>query len=111
MWLAEAIASQPPVAVAGTLRAIWAANDMGRENALAMAASILTTGTDTAALAAGGRRLRLGEAHRAPRALSLWFGSPRVARGLRVARPQLAARRAFASFLTRASSTRSGRAL
>ena len=52
-WLAEAIASQPPVAVAGTLRAIWAANDMGRENALAMAASILTTGTDTAALAAG----------------------------------------------------------
>jgi enoyl-CoA hydratase/carnithine racemase len=52
-WLADAIASQSPTAVAGTLRAIWAANDLGREQALSMAASILTTGTDTAALAAG----------------------------------------------------------
>ena len=52
-WVAEAIAAQPPFAVQGTLRAIWAANDMGRLNALAMAPSILTTGTDVAALADG----------------------------------------------------------
>ncbi|MDG2025887.1 MAG: enoyl-CoA hydratase/isomerase family protein [Acidimicrobiales bacterium] len=52
-WIADAIAAQPPVAVQGTMRAIWAANDMGRLNAIAMAPSILTTGTDVAALAAG----------------------------------------------------------
>ena len=51
--LATAIASQPPEAVQGSLRAIWAANDMGRLDALAMAPSILTTGTSIDALAAG----------------------------------------------------------
>ena len=51
--LARIIASQPPEAVQGTLRAIWAANDMGRLNALAMAPSILTTGTSVDALAEG----------------------------------------------------------
>ncbi|MGI9600673.1 MAG: enoyl-CoA hydratase/isomerase family protein [Acidimicrobiales bacterium] len=52
-WVAAAIAGQPPVAVQGTLRAIWAANDLSRQQALSMAPSILTTGTDVAALAAG----------------------------------------------------------
>ena len=52
-WVATAIASQPPIAVQGTLRAIWAANDLSRHQAMSMAASILTTGTDVAALAAG----------------------------------------------------------
>ena len=42
--LAQIIASQPPQAVQGTLRAIWAASDMGRLDALAVAPSILTTG-------------------------------------------------------------------
>ena len=51
--LARIIASQPPEAVQGTLRAIWAANDMGRLDALAMAPSILTTGTSVDALAEG----------------------------------------------------------
>ncbi len=51
--LAEIIASQPPQAVQGTLRAVWAANDLGRLDALAMAPSILTTGTRVAALAEG----------------------------------------------------------
>ena len=51
--LARIIASQPPEAVQGTLRAIWAANDMGRLDALAMAPSILTTGTSVEALAEG----------------------------------------------------------
>ena len=51
--LAEIIASQPPEAVQGTLRAIWAASDMGRLDALAMAPSILTTGTSVEAMAEG----------------------------------------------------------
>ncbi len=51
--LAEIIASQPPEAVQGTLRAIWAASDMGRLDALAMAPSILTTGTSVDAMAEG----------------------------------------------------------
>ena len=51
--LAEIIASQPPEAVQGTLRAIWAASDMGRRDALAMAPSILTTGTSVDAMAEG----------------------------------------------------------
>ena len=51
--LATVIASQPPDAVQGTLRAIWAASDMGRLDALAMAPSILTTGTSVDALAEG----------------------------------------------------------
>ena len=51
--LAEIIASQPPEAVQGTLRAIWAASDMGRLDALAMAPSILTTGTSVDAMTEG----------------------------------------------------------
>ncbi len=52
-WVADAIAAQPPVAVQATLRAIWAANDMGRLNAIAMAPAILTTGFDRAGMEAG----------------------------------------------------------
>ena len=51
--LATAIASQPPTAVQASMRAIWAANDLGRESALAMAPAILTTGMDPDALAQG----------------------------------------------------------
>ena len=59
-WVADAIASQPPVAVQATLRAIWAANDMGRLNALSMAPSILTTGFDRAAMEAGAESFATG---------------------------------------------------
>jgi enoyl-CoA hydratase/carnithine racemase len=52
-WVAEAIASQPAVAVQASLRAIWAANDLGRRDALQMAPAILTTGTSPAAMAQG----------------------------------------------------------
>ncbi|MEQ8839473.1 MAG: enoyl-CoA hydratase/isomerase family protein [Acidimicrobiales bacterium] len=52
-WVADAIAAQPPMAVQATLRAIWAANDMGRLNAIAMAPAILTTGFDRAGMEAG----------------------------------------------------------
>ena len=59
--LAAIIASQPPDAVQGSLRAIWAANDMGRLDALAMAPSILTTGTRPEALAQGQEAFASGE--------------------------------------------------
>lgn len=52
-WIASAIAAQPAWAVQATLRAIWAANDMGRLNAISMASSILTSGFDADAMAAG----------------------------------------------------------
>ena len=51
--LARMIASQPAHAVQGSLRAIWAANDLGRADALALAPAILTTGTSPEALAEG----------------------------------------------------------
>ena len=59
--LATIIASQPPVAVQGSLRAIWAANDMGRLDALAMAPSILAAGTRPEALAEGQAAFASGE--------------------------------------------------
>ena len=59
--LATIIASQPPEAVQGSLRAIWAANDMGRLDALAMAPSILAAGTRPEALAEGQAAFTSGE--------------------------------------------------
>ena len=62
--LAADIASQPPDAVQGSLRAIWAANDLGRLDALALASSILAAGTSSSAMAEGqqafseGRRIQ-----------------------------------------------------
>ena len=52
-WISTAIASQPPVAVQASLRAIWTANDMGRLNALSQAPSILSTGMSKNAIAEG----------------------------------------------------------
>ena len=52
-WLAETIASQPPRAVQGSLRAIWAANDLGRLDALALAPAVLAAGTNPRDLAEG----------------------------------------------------------
>ena len=52
-WLADTIASQPPQAVQGSLRAIWAANDLGRLDALAVAPAVLAAGTSAEALAEG----------------------------------------------------------
>jgi enoyl-CoA hydratase/carnithine racemase len=52
-WVAVAIASQPAVAVQASLRAVWAANDLGRKDALQLAPAILTTGTSPAAMAQG----------------------------------------------------------
>ena len=52
-WISTAIASQPSVAVQASLRAIWAANDLGRLDALSQAPSLLTTGMSKAAMAEG----------------------------------------------------------
>ncbi len=52
-WLAETIAGQPAVAVQASMRAIWAANDLGRLEALSLAPAILTTGMSKSALAEG----------------------------------------------------------
>ncbi len=52
-WVAEAIASQPPVGVQASLRAIWAANDLGPKQALAMGPALLTTGFDRAGMEVG----------------------------------------------------------
>ena len=51
--LAHTIAANPPWAVQGTLRAIWAAQDLGRLGSRNMAASILSAATDKASLASG----------------------------------------------------------
>ena len=59
--LACAIAANPPWAVQGTLRAIWAARDLGRLGSRTMAASILSAATDKAALSAGVEGFSSGE--------------------------------------------------
>ena len=66
MWVAEAIASAPPIAIQGTLKAIWTANDIGRRNALAQAASIVMLGTVSDNLAAGQDDVQVEEARVAP---------------------------------------------
>jgi enoyl-CoA hydratase/carnithine racemase len=53
MWVASAIASAPPVAIQGTLRAIWSAHDIGRRNAIAQASTIVMLGTVPDNLAEG----------------------------------------------------------
>jgi enoyl-CoA hydratase/carnithine racemase len=52
-WLGESIASVDPGVSAGTLRAVWAANDLGRLGALSMAPSILATSIDREVMRAG----------------------------------------------------------
>jgi enoyl-CoA hydratase/carnithine racemase len=52
-WLGESVASLDPNVSAGTLRAVWAANDLGRLGALSMAPSILSTSIDKDVMRAG----------------------------------------------------------
>jgi enoyl-CoA hydratase/carnithine racemase len=51
--IAHALASQPAAAVEGTLRALWAAREMARAQALAMAPHLVTLGNQPDALAEG----------------------------------------------------------
>jgi enoyl-CoA hydratase/carnithine racemase len=59
--IAADIASQPAAAVEGTLRALWAAREMARAQALAMAPHLVTLGNQPAALADGQARFASGE--------------------------------------------------
>ena len=52
-WISSAIASQPTIAVQASLRAIWAANDLGRLDALSHAPSLLSTGMSKKAMTEG----------------------------------------------------------
>tara|TARA_B100000953_G_scaffold243607_1_gene205392 strand:- start:152 stop:982 length:831 start_codon:yes stop_codon:yes gene_type:complete len=60
-WISGAIASQPPIAVQASLRAIWAANDLGRIDALAQAPSLLTTGMSKKAMTVGQALFKSGQ--------------------------------------------------
>ena len=52
-WVAEVIASAHPVAIQGTMRAIWTAHEIGRRDALAQASTIVMLGTVPENLAEG----------------------------------------------------------
>jgi enoyl-CoA hydratase/carnithine racemase len=58
--IAHAIASQPAAAVQGTLRSLWAAREMARAQALAMAPHLVTLGNRPEALAEGQERFASG---------------------------------------------------
>ncbi len=60
-WAAEAIASQPPVAVQGTVRSIWAAQDLPRRDALEMGKVIIRLGSDSKSLYDGQKSFLSGE--------------------------------------------------
>ncbi len=53
MWVAEAIASAPVLAVQGTLRAAWLANDSLRRQALEQVSSLISLGTQYENIAGG----------------------------------------------------------
>jgi enoyl-CoA hydratase/carnithine racemase len=60
-WVAETIAAQPPLAVQGTLRAIWAAQEMSRRDALAAGYAYVKMGTDEESLREGQKLFSSGE--------------------------------------------------
>ena len=59
-WAAEAIASAPPLAVQGSLRALWAGRDLSRGQALALGYAFVGLGNSEEALAEGQRAFTSG---------------------------------------------------
>jgi enoyl-CoA hydratase/carnithine racemase len=59
-WAARAIADSPPLAVQGSLRALWAGRDMGRSQALALGYAFVGLGNSAEALAQGQERFASG---------------------------------------------------
>lgn len=59
--IAATLASHPPAAIQGTLRALWAAREMARAQALAMAPYLVTLGNQPEAIADGQRAFTSGE--------------------------------------------------
>ena len=60
-WAAEAIASQPALAVQGTLRALWAARELTRSQALALGYAYIGLGTDRDSLREGQQTFASGK--------------------------------------------------
>jgi enoyl-CoA hydratase/carnithine racemase len=52
-WAARVIASQPPLAIQGTLRAIWTGQELTRSQALSMAYAYVSLGTNPASIQEG----------------------------------------------------------
>ncbi|MFY9587659.1 MAG: enoyl-CoA hydratase/isomerase family protein [Actinomycetota bacterium] len=60
-WLADRIAAKPPLAVEGTLRALWAAKDLPRSQALALGYAFVKMGTNAESIKEGQRAFESGE--------------------------------------------------
>jgi len=60
-WAAAAIASQPPLAIQGTVRALWAAREMGARQALKLGYAYVAMGTNADSLAEGQRAFESGK--------------------------------------------------
>src|SRR3984893_16832867 len=59
-WAAEAIASQPQLAIQGTVRAIWAARELSNRQAVALGYAVVGLGTDQESIAEGQRLFECG---------------------------------------------------
>jgi enoyl-CoA hydratase/carnithine racemase len=60
-WAASVIARSHPLAVQGTVRALWAGRELSRSQALSFAWAFLGLGNDADALAEGQARFASGE--------------------------------------------------
>ncbi|MGH8984050.1 MAG: enoyl-CoA hydratase/isomerase family protein [Acidimicrobiia bacterium] len=60
-WAANAIASQPALAIQGTVRALWAARELGQRQAVRLGYMYVGLGTDQDSIAEGQARFESGE--------------------------------------------------
>jgi enoyl-CoA hydratase/carnithine racemase len=60
-WAADAIASQPQLAIQGTVRAIWAARELSNRQAVALGYAFVGLGTDQDSIAEGQRLFESGK--------------------------------------------------
>jgi enoyl-CoA hydratase/carnithine racemase len=60
-WIADRIAEKPPLAVQGTLRALWAARELPRSQALALGYAFVKMGTNDESIKEGQRAFASGE--------------------------------------------------
>jgi len=59
-WAANAIASQPPLAIEGTVRAIWGARELGQRQALRLGYAYVGLGTNQDSIAEGQKLFESG---------------------------------------------------
>jgi enoyl-CoA hydratase/carnithine racemase len=60
-WAASEIAASPPIAIQGTVRALWTARELSRMQALDMGKVLIRVGSDGDSLFAGQQRFASGE--------------------------------------------------